>query len=140
MTLEKEQFRCQQCCSVFSRAYHLKVHKMEHNGKERLKCNLCPYSSMNSNSLKEHIRTHSGEKPYQCKVCDFKSSGKGYLKRHTQNHLGGRYFQCELYIPYFKSFFISPKLWCCQLNCPPEPLAIWVPSIYCRHISRSCTF
>ena len=63
----EEQFRCQQCSSVFSRAYHLKTHKMMHSGKKLLKCNLCEYHSIHVNMLKRHTRTHSGDKPFQCK-------------------------------------------------------------------------
>lgn len=84
---KKSQHKCDTCTKAFSRAYHLKTHKLTHLQSKILKCAVCGEGFNHKHSLAEHKLKHSGIKPFRCNVCHKEFIRNRNLKQHQKVHV-----------------------------------------------------
>lgn len=77
--------KCDQCNKCFSRATHLKRHKLTHE-EGKIQCTICDKRFTRIDHLNLHIASnHSETKPFQCEVSD---CGKGFVRHeHLKKHI-----------------------------------------------------
>ena len=81
--------KCEQCNKCFSRATHLKRHKLTHE-EGKLQCSICEKRFTRLDHLNLHVASnHSESKPYQCDVADCK---KGFVRmEHLKKHIEAKH-------------------------------------------------
>jgi uncharacterized Zn-finger protein len=81
--------RCDQCSKCFSRATHLKRHKLTHE-EGKIQCSICDKRFTRLDHLNLHVASnHSETKPFQCEVLDCK---KGFLRQeHLKKHIEAKH-------------------------------------------------
>jgi uncharacterized Zn-finger protein len=81
--------KCEQCSKCFSRATHLKRHKLTHE-EGRIQCSICDKRFTRIDHLNLHIASnHSEHKPHQCDVADCK---KGFVRQeHLKKHIEAKH-------------------------------------------------
>lgn len=81
--------KCEQCNKSFSRATHLKRHKLTHE-EGRIQCSVCDKRFTRIDHLNLHIASnHSDSKPHQCDVADCK---KGFVRQeHLKKHIEAKH-------------------------------------------------
>ena len=90
-------FACDDVCAkTFTRAGHLKEHKVLHSGERPFACDVCAKTFTQAGHLKEHRRLHSEERPFACDVCAKTFSQAANLKSHQRVHTGERPFACDV--------------------------------------------
>jgi uncharacterized Zn-finger protein len=84
--------KCEQCNKSFSRATHLKRHKLTHEG--RIQCSICNKRFTRIDHLNLHIASHHSEsKPHQCEVGD---CNKGFVRQeHLKKHIEAKHTHGE---------------------------------------------
>lgn len=77
--------KCDQCNKCFSRATHLKRHKLTHE-EGKIQCTICDKRFTRIDHLNLHIASnHSESKPFHCEVPDCK---KGFVRQeHLKKHI-----------------------------------------------------
>lgn len=81
--------RCDQCSKCFSRATHLKRHKLTHE-EGKIQCEICEKRFTRIDHLNLHVASnHSESKPFQCDVPECK---KGFLRQeHLKKHIEAKH-------------------------------------------------
>ena len=81
--------RCDQCAKCFSRATHLKRHKLTHE-EGKIQCSICDKRFTRLDHLNLHVASnHSDTKPFQCDVLECK---KGFLRQeHLKKHIEAKH-------------------------------------------------
>lgn len=81
--------KCEQCNKSFSRATHLKRHKLTHE-EGRIQCSICDKRFTRIDHLNLHIASHHSEsKPHQCEVGD---CNKGFVRQeHLKKHIEAKH-------------------------------------------------
>lgn len=83
-----ENFVCEACGKVFSRADKLKRHTLVHTGEKPYVCAVCKETFARKNSLTQHLLLHTGAKPYVCDICGKAFAQKPGLSGHRRSHPG----------------------------------------------------
>ncbi|BFZ22612.1 hypothetical protein BsWGS_25651 [Bradybaena similaris] len=91
----EKAFKCDECCSSFTKPSSLKCHKRTHSREKPYKCDECCASFTQASSLKRHKKTHTGEKPYKCDECGASFTQASTLKHHKRTHTGEKPYKCD---------------------------------------------
>lgn len=98
--------KCDQCSKCFSRATHLKRHKLTHE-EGKIQCPVCDKRFTRVDHLNVHVQTnHSDSKPYQCGIAECKKGfvRQEHLKKHIEvKHGDGTKEMCDICQKTFKS-------------------------------------
>lgn len=81
--------KCDQCNKCFSRATHLKRHKLTHE-EGKIQCSICDKRFTRIDHLNLHVTSnHSDSKPFQCDVAECK---KGFIRQeHLKKHIEAKH-------------------------------------------------
>lgn len=81
--------KCEHCNKCFSRATHLKRHKLTHE-EGKIQCSICDKRFTRIDHLNLHVASnHSETKPYQCDVPECK---KGFVRQeHLKKHIEAKH-------------------------------------------------
>lgn len=81
--------RCEHCSKVFSRATHLKRHKLTHE-EGKIQCSICDKRFTRLDHLNLHVASnHNDSKPFQCDVPECK---KGFIRQeHLKKHIEAKH-------------------------------------------------
>jgi uncharacterized Zn-finger protein len=81
--------KCETCNKSFSRATHLKRHRLTHE-EGKLQCTICEKRFTRVDHLNLHIASnHSDTKPFQCEIPDCK---KGFVRQeHLKKHIEAKH-------------------------------------------------
>lgn len=81
--------QCDQCSKCFSRATHLKRHKLTHE-EGKIQCSICDKRFTRLDHLNLHVASnHSETKPFQCDVPECK---KGFIRQeHLKKHIEAKH-------------------------------------------------
>lgn len=86
----ENQFKCSQCCTMFSTAQDLSLHMRMHAEKEvgEYRCDMCYKSFSQWSLLKQHQESHVGQVVYECTECDKAFAFPHLLEEHQETHAG----------------------------------------------------
>lgn len=81
--------KCDQCNKSFSRATHLKRHRLIHE-EGKIQCSICDKRFTRIDHLNLHVASnHTESKPFQCDVADCK---KGFVRQeHLKKHIEAKH-------------------------------------------------
>lgn len=88
----EEKFKlhqCDKCSKCFSRATHLKRHKLTHE-EGRIQCTVCDKKFTRLDHLNLHVASnHSDSKPFTCEIAECK---KGFIRQeHLKKHIEAKH-------------------------------------------------
>ena len=105
-SIDKNQYMCDICSSVFQLKEYLKRHNKNVHSGLLFFCSFCEKSFKKNVSLKEHEADHKGNmKTMECKVCCLvlKGSRKGIMDRHMKTHSNLSSVKCDQCEYHFRS-------------------------------------